>query len=185
MKLTNIANLVLYILVWFACVLGAANNLIWIGLLSLAIFVGWQLAVSEDHVGDIRLLGAAALAGLIVDTSYIQAGLLHYASPLPSPELAPWWVMALWLNFALLLNHSLRRLQDHPWLAMALGFVGGFIACYGGIRLNVLFLEVPELYMLLVFAAVWAVAIPALVWVARVTRVPVIIAEPVHLSAKR
>jgi len=182
MNLRNLINFVFFNVVWFSCVLGAAHDRMWIGLLALAVFAGWQLAVSEDHVGDIRLLGAAALIGWIVDTLYVQTGLLRYASPLPTPEIAPWWIVALWLNFALIINHSLRWLQSTPLLAGALGLVGGPLAYYGGMELDAVFPLYPTAGTLAVIGVVWALVTPLLFGIARLTRVPEVEAEPVHLK---
>lgn len=181
MNIKHIVNFAIFNIVWFACVLGAANNLGWAGPLALACFAGWQLAVSHDHVGDIRLMGAAALIGWVVDTSYLQTGMLYYAAPVPDMNIAPWWIVSLWLNFALILNHSLRWLQAYPLLAAALGFVGGPLAYYGGVELEAVFLNQPPIIAYSVMGVVWAVVTPLLIWVARVTRVPEVIAEPVHL----
>ena len=182
MNINHIINFIIFNIVWFASVLGAAHGLAWTGPLALACFAGWQLAVSHDHVGDIRLLGAAALIGWIIDTTYMQTGLLHYAAPVPDMNIAPWWIVSLWLNFALILNHSLRWLQDYPLPAAILGAIGGPLAYYGGVELEAVFLNQPPAMVFPIMAAVWALATPLLIWVARVTRVPDVVAEPVHLA---
>lgn len=184
MKPSILANFVIFNIVWFACVLGAASNIAWIGLLALAGFAAFQLTISQDRSADIRLMSAAAIIGWIIDTGYLQAGLLSYASPAPANGLAPWWIVALWINFALIMNHSLYWLQPYPLLASIFGFLGGPLAYYGGIKMNAVFPTIPTWQMLLTFGVVWAFVTPLLFWIARNTQTPVVAAEPIELSER-
>ena len=184
MRLSILANFIIFNIVWFACVLGAANNMAWIGLLALAGFAAFQLIISHDRVADIRLLPAAALIGWIIDTSYLQAGLLSYASPAPAGGLAPWWIVALWINFALIMNHSLYWLQPYPLLAGIFGFLGGPLAYYGGIQMDAVFPTIPTWQMLLTLGIVWAFVTPLLFWIARNTKTPVVMAVPIKLNER-
>ena len=52
-------------------------------------------------------------------------GLLAYASPGPVHGLAPAWILALWMGFALTFNHSLHYVMRRTWLAIALGAIAG------------------------------------------------------------
>jgi hypothetical protein len=52
---------------------------------------------------------------------------LHYASPQPA-LLAPAWILAMWVAFAMTLNHSLAFLKTSPMAALVLGAVGAPLA---------------------------------------------------------
>lgn len=184
MKPSILANFVIFNIVWFCCVLGAANNMAWIGLLALTGFAAFQLTISHDRVADVRLLSAAALIGWAIDTIYLQVGLLSYASPAPGGGLAPWWIVALWINFALIMNHSLYWLQPYPLLAGIFGFLGGPLAYYGGIKMDAVFPAITTWQLLLIFGIIWAFATPLLFWIARNTQTTVIVAEPVKLNER-
>ena len=48
--------------------------------------------------------------------------------PVPWAAAAPVWIVALWMGFALTLNHSMAALKTRPWAAVALGVIGGPLA---------------------------------------------------------
>jgi hypothetical protein len=80
------------------------------------------------------------------------------------------WLVALWVNFALVLNVALSWLQGRWLLAAVLGFLGGPAAYYSGQRLGAVGLAPPLWRSLLTLGGGWAVAIPVLLWVARALR---------------
>ncbi|MEX0828422.1 MAG: DUF2878 domain-containing protein [Haliea sp.] len=165
MKLAIIANLIIFNAVWFACVLGAANNKAWIGLLALLGFAVWQLSISRHRRADLSIFITAGVIGTIIDTAYSQTGLLAYASPAPGPDFAPWWIIALWLNFSLALNYCLRWLQGFLPLSVVFGFVGGPLAYYGGVKLDAVFIQTESVWpALLIIGLAWALVTPLLVY---------------------
>lgn len=170
MERTQIINLVFFNAVWFACVIGAANGMGWLGPLVLLAFAAWQLSISPVRVSDLQLLLVAGAVGWLIDTAYVQTGLLSYASPAPSVAVAPWWILALWFNFALTLNHVLRWLHNRLLLAATFGAIGGPLAYYAGVRLDAVHIEASITHALLVLAVAWAVVTPLLVWLAGCTQ---------------
>ncbi len=115
-------------LVWCAAVGGAANGWWWAGPLALAVFATVQLAVSRWRSADLRLMLFAAPLGVAVDTLWIQLGWMVFDSPVPIAAIAPLWIVAMWMGFALTLNHSLSALQSHTGIAIAFGVLGGPLA---------------------------------------------------------
>lgn len=128
MKPAWLPNAIAFQLVWLAAVGGAGRGWWWSGPLALALFAAWQLSASRDPGADLRIMGIAALVGAAVDTLWIQLGLMAFSTPLPWAGVAPVWIVVLWISFALTLNHSLSALKPRPWLAAALGLVGGPLA---------------------------------------------------------
>lgn len=123
-----ILNAVLFQLTWIAAVAGAGHGLWWPGLVMLAVFATWQLRDRETRGADLRLLAWALPIGLLVDTLWVQSGMLSFATPLPWSGLAPVWIVVLWAGFTLTLNHSLRALKSRPLMAAVLGLLGGPLA---------------------------------------------------------
>lgn len=161
-------NAVLYQATWLAAIAGAGHGWWWAGPAALAVFGAWQLMVSMQRRADLLLLVCAAVIGFIVDSTLVQAGLLAFAAPVPWAQLAPVWIVALWMSFALTLNHSLAYLKSHLALAAVLGAVGApvayWIAAHAWQALH--FVATPKL-ALGALALAWAVLAPALCWLAR------------------
>jgi len=137
----------------------------WLGAACLAPFLAWQLAVSRDVAYDWRALGCLCLAGTLIDSIYPLAGVLTYAAPWPYPHLAPAWLVIMWLNLALTLNHSLAWLRKRYLLAAMFGGVGGGLSYWAGWRLGAVEFSWTPWAAAGLIGLVWAAALPALYWI--------------------
>jgi hypothetical protein len=154
-----IANVVVFEAAWFAAVVGAAHGVPAWGTAAIALAIAWHLAVSARPREELALVACLALIGLVVESALVAAGHVAYPSGQPVRWLAPYWMVALWAEFAIALNVTLRWLKRRPWLAAALGAVAGPLSFAGGVRLGgARFVDaVPALAML---ACAWAVMLP-------------------------
>jgi hypothetical protein len=155
---------------WFACVLGAAHGLHWLGPAVVAGLLALHLALHRPWQVEVLLAVAGAAFGFAFDSLLIACGVYEAERWLLPAPLAAVWLVALWVNFALVLNVALRWLQGRWALAAALGFVGGPAAYYSGQRLGAVRLAPPLWQSLVVLGIAWAVAIPSLLWAARALR---------------
>lgn len=161
-----LANLVASQAVWFLSLWGAGTGRHWLGSVALAAFVALQVAVGGQPGKDLRLGGIAALCGFALDTAYLRAGLVGYAAPLPWPDVAPYWIVAMWVNFGLTLDSCLRGLQRRPLLAAVLGAVGGPLAYAAGFGLGAAERLTSPGLTYGVLAIAWAIAVPAMLAIA-------------------
>lgn len=157
-----------YQAVWFVAVIAAGEGSAWPGMLAAAVFVAAQWLFSGRRLGLAMLAGAALLAGAIVDGALALSGLARYAAAWPASQSAPAWILGLWCAFATTLAGSLRLLQTRLATAALLGLIGAPLAYLGAARGwgSVVFAE-PAWRGLALLAAGWALALPALAWLAR------------------
>ena len=162
-----LVNVIAFQVGWFSCVLGAAHGHAWLGPAVVFGLVLLHVILSKPRGLEVFLVASAIAAGLILDSLLVVAGAF---SPkrlmLPSP-LTTLWMLALWANFATTLNVSLRRLQEHAYVAAALGAVFGPLAYYSGARLGAADIHDPLAVSLLAIAVAWAIATPVLLRLAR------------------
>lgn len=147
---------------WFACVLGAAWNAHWLGVLVVSLLaVVHGLIIGREKLLPAILLALASLAvGSFVDTVLIAVGAYQPDRwLLPSP-LATVWLLMLWLNFSLALNESLKRLQEHLFAAAILGSIFGPLAYLAASRLGAINIEAPVSGRLLLVSLGWLIAMP-------------------------
>lgn len=162
------ANLIGYQLVWFAAVIGAAHGLAWPGVAGMLVFAACQLLLARHWRMDLSLMAAALVFGFVLDGGLIRAGLARYLAGWPGMAIAPAWILALWMAFSLTFSQSLRYLQGRLWLAALLGLVGGPVAYLGAARgWQVVSFTAPAWRGLLCLGLGWALATPALAWLAR------------------
>jgi len=162
-------NLALFQIGWWAVVLAAAQGQPELGIGVVALSLAYQLAIARAPLAEAALVGAAATVGLVLDSLLLATGWVEFTGGNLAGQLAPPWMLALWVNFALTLNVSLRPLQERPLLAAAVGMVGGPFAYWGGAQLGAMtFLNAPA--ALTALAIEWAVLTPLLAGLAKALR---------------
>ena len=166
-RAARVANALLFQLCWLAFVAGAGHGNAWIGFVPLAAFAAWQLHASRVRRADIELMAVSGALGFAVDTMYVQAGALHYAAAVPSTELAPVWIVGMWMAFALTLNHSLEFLRHNLLAALALGLVGAPVAYAIAVgKFGAASFDGTALFALALIGLAWGALTPLLAWLA-------------------
>lgn len=156
-----IANALAFQGVWFACIVGASFGHSWPGVLAALGFAGTTLACGGQRRADLRIMAIALPLGLGLDCGLAALGWLQYAPTGSWPLAAPPWIAALWVGFAMTLNHSLAFLRGEPRLAALLGLVGGPLAYWGAARgFGVVSLPAPAGMTLVALGLAWAALLP-------------------------
>jgi len=160
-----LVNFLMFQMAWFACVLGGAHQLPWVGPAMVAVVVAVHLGRVPDARAESALLVIAAVIGAVFDSALVSTGWLVYPSGQMASYLAPYWIVAMWVAFATTLNVSLHWLKRRPVLAAVFGGVGGPLAFLAGAKLGaVTFVDPVSGYAAL--AVGWAVLMPLLMAVA-------------------
>ncbi len=166
-------NLILFQLCWIAAVGGAGLGYWWAGPVAAVVFAAVVLKTSRWPRADMELAGLAAVVGFVVDSAYVNFGLLQFAAPVPTPHLAPIWIVAMWVSFALTLNHSLSFLKGRPLMAFVFGLIGGPFAYYvAAQKFGAAQLTAAPMTVYLTLAVAWGLVTPILMGLAT-RRVPV------------
>lgn len=152
---------------WLANVVGAGQGYSLLGPLLLAGYLPVHFYLSNTRRQDLWLVLTAAVAGTLIDSAYAWAGWLDFHGMGLLPHVAPLWITALWVNFVLTVNHSLRALQGKPLAAAMLGGGGVPLAYWGGAALGAATLHPPLWLALGGIALAWLLACPALFEAAR------------------
>ncbi len=155
-------NLVVFQIGWFACVLGGAYGLPWLGTVCALLIVTWHVSRLPQPSVELRLILLAGAIGLILDSLPVLLGLIHYTSGNLVSGLPPHWIVAMWLLFATLPNIGLRWLKNRGLLAALLGGLGGPLAYYAGVKLGAAQFTAPLWQALGLLAINWAIAMPLL-----------------------
>lgn len=159
-------NFLVFQIGWFACVLGGANGLPWVGTgIALAI-VAWHLTRAVRPGQELLLVACAAVIGMVFDSLLVSLGWLAYPSGTLIAGTAPHWIVALWMLFAITLNLSLSWLKRRLPVAILFGAIGGPLAYLGGAKLGALTFLAPT-PGLITLAVGWALFTPFLVILSR------------------
>lgn len=163
--MTKVVNLILYQAGWFCCVLGAAWGRPYAGALAALLLVGVHLMLTEARRTELRMIAAACLLGVAVDSAQQALGVFSFRSAPGWPFWLPPWVFVIWAQFATLFRYALYWLSGRYLLGAALGMVGGPLAYWSGIRLGAARFGEQPVLSLVCLAMVWALATPLLLWI--------------------
>lgn len=154
-------NFALFQLAWFACVLGGANGLPAAGLLAVGIAVAVHFSYCARPLTELKLILLIGLIGALWDSLIVRAGLMSYPSGNFLAGVAPYWIIAMWVNFAATINVSMNWLKGRLLLAAVFGAAGGPLSYFAGYKLGGV--AIPDLWLgLLAQGLGWAAIMPAL-----------------------
>jgi hypothetical protein len=162
-----VINQVFFQLSWPACVVGAAYNWLWAGYIVVGGMALWQLSPKRRHRLDFRLLAICLPLGLLMDSAWVQLGLLEFATPWPSSQIAPLWILLLWVALALVINHSLSAFKHRLVLIGLIGGIGSPMSYFAGSRFGAVEWVAPAWQVVLATGLSWGVVVPLLFWLAR------------------
>lgn len=161
-----LANIVGFYAGWFACVLGAADGMPWLGPVVAAPLLALHLALHPARRRELGFLVLAAAAGVAVDSGMLLVGVLRFEGSHAVTPMFLLWFGALWATFATTATVCLRWLARWPLLAAALGAVGGPATYYLGAELGAIGLHEELGVSLVALGVEWAIMMPALLWFA-------------------
>jgi len=156
-------NFIVFQACWFGSVLGAANNLGWLGPLLVSLTVPLQICLlTENHRIQLFFVMICGLLGFFLETLMIA---LKVYIPFDNSWglFCPPWMAALWFNFSILISISLAWLKDRYITAALLGGVFGPLAYWGGEKLGALELAADYVRWFLPLVLGWALVLPLLV----------------------
>lgn len=147
---------------WFACVLGAAQGLPWLGVVVTAVWVAVWAGGRGQPRSDLGLLAGVAAIGVVADAALVGLGAFGFPGEGWRIGLSPAWMVALWVSFGTTLR-TLGPALGAGWTAALVGAVAGAVAYSGGVSFGAARFGDDVWGSRLIVAAVWAAVMPALV----------------------
>ncbi|WP_455223022.1 DUF2878 domain-containing protein [Kaarinaea lacus] len=158
-------NFILFQLGWFAGVIGAAWQLEWLAVSSIVLIIFIHIAfLVEDRKAELQLVLTAGIIGLLLDSILITLGVFTPVNGWSVNNIAPLWLVGIWMLFGTTLNHSLRWMQQRYLIAAVMGFVFAPLAYWAGQRLGALTFPPDQspVISLLTIGTCWIVITPLL-----------------------
>jgi hypothetical protein len=165
--MSKLLNYVLFQALWAITIYGVTIGNNWLAPSSLLVVLIANYIISANFKADLLLTFLAVMLGLAIETTLVQFHMLDYAQPLPFKQLAPFWTLILWANFALTMNGCLQWLQGRYFSAAILGALGGPLSYFAGIEFDAATTGVAMAILLTVIAAIYAVTTPLLLLLAK------------------
>jgi hypothetical protein len=156
-----LVNVVVFQIAWLLSVIGGAQQMPWLGPLAALFAFALHLFAARKPFEEVLLVLSCGLIGASFDSILVAAGWVTYKAGLFSDYFAPYWIITMWMLFAMTLNVSMRWLRGKPKLAALLGFYGGPVSYIAGQALGGIVLT-NQIAALTALAVGWAVMMPML-----------------------
>ena len=117
-----IINIILFQAGWFACVISASQRFEWIAIGSIILIIVSHLYLVQNRWLESKIILSSGLTGMIVDSIMIANQVFTANHAIEIDNLAPLWLVGLWMLLGMTLNHSLAWFRNHLWLAAVAGF---------------------------------------------------------------
>ncbi|MFL2982779.1 MAG: DUF2878 domain-containing protein [Candidatus Neomarinimicrobiota bacterium] len=162
----KIFNILGFKISWWACVLGAAGDMTYIGPIAMLVFLIIHFYLNSLDFSEIKLIAIFALFGTLIDTSMAYTGMLSYNGVYGEDIIiAPLWITAMWCGFASMVNHSMAFLKGKWIYAFILGGLLGPVAYKAGEGLGAINFITDQLSIIIMLSFVWALSFPFIYWV--------------------
>jgi hypothetical protein len=156
-----VVNFVLFQIGWFACVLGAAKQMPWLGFVTVIAIFFWHLSQAKQAKQELQLLLITLIIGGTFDQIMLNHQLVSYQAHGWTNTIVPVWILALWAEFVTVLNVSLRWMKGRWLISILFGAIGGPLAYMGAEKLGAVTLNhLPVSYIVLSLG--WAILTPLL-----------------------
>jgi hypothetical protein len=156
-----VVNFVLFQIGWFACVLGAAKQMPWLGFATVIAIFFWHLSQAKQAKQELQLLLITLIIGGTFDQIMLNHQLVSYQAHGWTNTIVPVWILALWAEFVTVLNVSLRWMKGRWLISIVFGAIGGPLAYMGAEKLGAVTLNhLPVSYIVLSLG--WAILTPLL-----------------------
>lgn len=140
---------------WFSVVLGVAYEfklpalLVFLVILIVTAYEGWQRS-------DVVAMVFGLVVGVVLDGFLQISGWVNYGHWFNSLWwLPPYWILMLWIGFALSLKIGMRWLFRSYWLGAAFLIIGAPLSYFSAAKLGAVVLQKPMAVMLLIAVGWW------------------------------
>ena len=166
--MSKIINILGFYLIWWSCMLGAANGISYFGPLVMILLLIAHYYFFVRNIKEIYFVLIIGTVGTLVDTLMFLSGSFIYAGAYSSNVLiAPLWITAMWAGFAATVNHSMLFFKN-KWILMVIaGAVFGPAAYFTGESLGAIEFHLSSLLSGLVIGIVWAISMPGIFFINR------------------
>lgn len=147
-----------YTIGWFLCLLCGAKNQSLLAFLGAFTLIAVQLyhiyrAYPVDFTPDVILVLVSIPTGIALEIFLVKMGMLKYHEH--NSLFPPIWIIMLYPQFALFLNHSIAFVKKNKLLPFLFGFIGAPPSYIGGASLGAATLFYPQWQLWLILGASW------------------------------
>lgn len=149
---------------WFACVLGAANNIMWPAVLILGALLLWAFTHEEAKSYTAILVVFSLVCGTLFDGFLVFTGWVEYQQVWQQfSHLPPIWILMLWAGFGALVVPAMQWLVERPRVGLPLMAIGAPLSYVSAAKLGAITIQ-DHPAALLFIAVTWLLYFAAVIY---------------------
>jgi uncharacterized membrane protein YjjB (DUF3815 family) len=145
---------------WAACAYGATHAMPMLGFYVGLSYVVSHFMLCKMRTRDVKIMLIIGALGILIDSTLTQINILSFAPHDTEYLLLPYWLIALWFVFALMVPYSLNWLSKNLKIACIAGAIGGSFSYFLGHKLGALELAEPLAISLGIYFIIWGILFP-------------------------
>lgn len=146
---------------WWATIWGVGKGWNWLALVFALSMWSVQAIWSGGRPRESIFIGVLAIIGFFTESCLIQIGLFSIEPP---HEVAPLWMVSLWIMFASTFEGMTSNFEKRQYLLIIGAAIGGPFSYYAGEKLGLIRYSRPLGMSLLIHGVLWALLVPSLIW---------------------
>ena len=132
-----VLNVILLNLLWFASILGAANQMLWLPIMVLILLLTVIFIYQGLSKEDAKIIVISLICGLLIDGFLAGQGIVSYAGKLHDINyLPPMWILSLWIGFGATVRVGMQWLLKNSMIGGAFILIGAPLSYYSAAKLN-------------------------------------------------
>lgn len=133
----TLINIILLNVLWFSCVLGAANNMLWPGFVVLSGIILFNLYQQTLKKIDLKIVIFSIIAGVFIDGLLHALGMVSYEHKILNVAfLPPIWILILWVGFGATVRTGMQWLLSNPKIGAVFMLVGAPLSYFSAAKLG-------------------------------------------------
>jgi hypothetical protein len=160
----NIAFLIFNILglqiTWAGCAYGATHGIPLLGVYIGLTYIVLHFIFINLRLRDFIIMLIIGALGIITDSAFTLLRVISFPTYENNLTPIPFWLISLWLVFALTVPHSLYWLRNNLLIASVAGAIGGSFSYFIGHTLGAIQLAEPLSMSMVIYFIAWGVIFP-------------------------
>jgi len=145
---------------WAACAYGATHSIPQLGVYIGLSYIILHFIFSKYRMRDLKIMFVIGILGIIIDSILTLTEIITFPNYENEFAPTPYWLMGLWLVFALMVPYSLYWLKRNLIIASIAGAIGGSFSYFLGHKLGAVQLADPLTMSVGIYFICWGIIFP-------------------------
>ena len=163
----SIFNLVSFYIYWWLCITSPSREDFFYGPILVFLYLIIHFFIIDNKYKEFKYIAICMILGLLIETLMLQLNFIEYTGYLSSNyNIAPLWVIVLWMGFGTTVFHSFKWLLGKYKLSFLLGAIFTPIIYLSAHKIGSIAFNYNVLTSYLILSFIWGFTLLLLIYIA-------------------